>query len=208
MTREDVINKVFPHSLFGYDPVAVDAFLDEVIREFDRLTNTVDVLQFRLAQELGEAKQTNDMLAAELLRADFASRVNQLTAGYAEPSVPPADNSAEYEKETEQTPLAGDVPFVPADDGEAGQAVQAEEPTPEYDLNADFDPEIDVGPEPERLREAEAASRAFEEALEREVGEGQAQPVEEVRLMTRAEIRRMVRDEKKLERRMRRKKNK
>lgn len=54
MDRNEVINKVFPHSLIGYDPVAVDAFLDEVIREFDRMTNTIDVLQFRLAQELGE----------------------------------------------------------------------------------------------------------------------------------------------------------
>lgn len=49
MDREDIITKVFPHSLFGYDPVAVDAFLDEVIREFDRMANTIDVLKFRLA---------------------------------------------------------------------------------------------------------------------------------------------------------------
>lgn len=195
MTREDVINKVFPHSLFGYDPVAVDAFLDEVIREFDRLTNTVDVLQFRLAQELGEAKQTNDMLAVELLRADFSNRVSQLTAGYpagAEtPAQPAADSRAEAAAPVNE---ASDEPSA--------------EPGPEYDLNADFDPEIDVGPEPERLREAEAASRAFEEALEREVDEGSSQPIEEVKLMTRAEIRRMVREEKKLERKMSRKKNK
>ena len=52
MDRNEVINKVFPHSFMGYDPVAVDAFLDEVIREFDRLTNTIDVLQFRIAHEL------------------------------------------------------------------------------------------------------------------------------------------------------------
>ena len=54
MDRNDVINKVFPHSLIGYDPVAVDAFLDDVIREFDRMTNTIDVLQFRLTQQLEE----------------------------------------------------------------------------------------------------------------------------------------------------------
>lgn len=55
MDRNDIINKVFPHSLFGYDPVAVDAFLDEVIRELDRRANTIDVLQFRIANELGNA---------------------------------------------------------------------------------------------------------------------------------------------------------
>lgn len=81
MDREDIINKVFPHSLFGYDPVAVDAFLDEVIREFDRLSNTIDVLKFRISQELGEAVQTNDVLTARLVRADYEERVARLEAG-------------------------------------------------------------------------------------------------------------------------------
>lgn len=81
MDREDIINKVFPHALFGYDPVAVDAFLDEVIREFDRLSNTIEVLKFRISQELGEAAQTNDVLTARLLRADYEERVAKLEAG-------------------------------------------------------------------------------------------------------------------------------
>lgn len=80
MNRDDIINKVFPHSLFGYDPVAVDAFLDEVIREFDRMTNTIDVLQFRVAQELGDAKLTNECLIAQLQRAGFLERVEKLLA--------------------------------------------------------------------------------------------------------------------------------
>lgn len=84
MNREDIINKVFPHSLFGYDPVAVDAFLDEVIREFDRMTNTIDVLQFRLSNELGDAQKTNDMLSAELHIAGFNDRAGRLPAAEAE----------------------------------------------------------------------------------------------------------------------------
>ncbi len=48
MNRDDVINKNFPHSFFGYDAIEVDMFLDEVIREFDRLHNEIDVLTFRL----------------------------------------------------------------------------------------------------------------------------------------------------------------
>ena len=87
MNREDIIEKVFPHSLFGYDPVAVDSFLDEVIREFDRMTNTIDVLQFRLSQELGEARQMNDCLTHMLSRSEFEGRVEQLIAsGHEEPA--------------------------------------------------------------------------------------------------------------------------
>ena len=78
MNRDDVIQKVFPHSLFGYDPVAVDAFLDEVIREFDRLNNTIDVLQLRLTQELSEAREVNSMLSAGTLKLDFLDRAEIL----------------------------------------------------------------------------------------------------------------------------------
>ena len=93
MDREDIISKVFPHSLFGYDPVAVDAFLDEVIREFDRMTNTIDVLRFRLAQELGEAKETNDCLTAELARAEFSGRAELVGLGkLPEPKKPETEN--------------------------------------------------------------------------------------------------------------------
>lgn len=66
MDRDEIINKEFPHSLFGYDPLVVDAFLDEVIRELDRLNNTIDVLSFRLKNELGEAILQNDCLSMQL----------------------------------------------------------------------------------------------------------------------------------------------
>lgn len=78
MNRDDIIQKIFPHSLFGYDPVAVDAFLDEVIREFDRLNNTIDVLQLRLTQELSEAREVNSMLSAGTLKLDFLDRAEVL----------------------------------------------------------------------------------------------------------------------------------
>lgn len=81
MNRDDIINKVFPHSLFGYDPVAVDAFLDEVIREFDRMNNTIDVLRLKLSQELGEAMEVNEMLTGELVRGGIIMRVKELMPG-------------------------------------------------------------------------------------------------------------------------------
>ena len=90
MDRKDVINKVFPHSLFGYDPIAVDAFLDEVIREFDRLNNSIDVLQFRLAHELGDAYHQNDVLSRELEFARFDKRVEELVSASAASLLPEA----------------------------------------------------------------------------------------------------------------------
>ena len=101
MNRDDVINKVFPHSLFGYDPVAVDAFLDEVIREFDRMTNTIDVLQFKLTQELGSAKMTNDVLAAQLARTAFEYRAEQFLP---EPMEPAPEETASAEAAPEEAP--------------------------------------------------------------------------------------------------------
>ena len=183
MNREDVINKVFPHSLFGYDPVAVDAFLDEVIREFDRMTNTIDVLQFRLSQELGEAKETNDMLSAELRRVDYASRVEQLISG-----LPSGEKEAE-------------APFIPQEEG--GEEFTEEELSEQLE----FDPEAWVEEElPDPMAYADSAKEAFEQALECEKGEGGSAPVEEIRLMSRKEIRKMIRDEKKLERKVRKQK--
>ena len=89
MDRKEIINKVFPHSLFGYDPIAVDAFLDEVIREFDRLNNTIDVLQFRIAHELGDAYHQNDVLSRELEYARYGRRVDQLLAAPADDKLVP-----------------------------------------------------------------------------------------------------------------------
>ncbi len=149
MDREDVINKVFPHSLFGYDPVAVDAFLDEVIREFDRMTNTIDVLQFRLAQELSEAKQNNDILAAELHRQGYESRVEQVDIDIID---------AEPQPET-----AEDEPPEPEPAPEA--AAEEQEPAPG---DADGDPFAGVL---EREAEAEASVPVREIAQEDPSGE-------------------------------------
>ncbi len=110
MNRDDVINKVFPHSLFGYDPVAVDAFLDEVIREFDRMTNSIDVLKLKLTQELGEARLTNDFLNAELIKLGFEQRVEKLPAAllidesvYAEEKDTEEENTEEKNTEEKNT---------------------------------------------------------------------------------------------------------
>ncbi|MBQ3849153.1 MAG: DivIVA domain-containing protein [Clostridia bacterium] len=145
MNRDDVINKVFPHSLFGYDPVAVDAFLDEVIREFDRMTNSIDVLKLKLTQELGEARLTNDFLNAELIKLGFEQRVEKLPAAllidesvYAEEKDTEEENTEEKntegkntdengKEETDSAELAEDVETAEAAYSEPAEAGDSQE---------------------------------------------------------------------------------
>ena len=128
MNRDDVINKIFPHSFFGYDPVAVDAFLDEVIREFDRLNNTIDVLKLRLSQELGEAQEINKVLSGVLLKEGFIKRASALAA--ADGSAPAEEPAAEEretaeepaaeERETAEEPVTVEAPKEPAEEAKPG----------------------------------------------------------------------------------------
>lgn len=62
MDRNEVINKTFPHAFWGYDVIEVDLFLDEVVRELDRLHNELDIAL--LAAEA--ARQREERLRAEL----------------------------------------------------------------------------------------------------------------------------------------------
>lgn len=144
MNRDDVINKVFPHSLFGYDPVAVDAFLDEVIREFDRMTNTIDVLQFKLTQELGSAKMTNDVLAAQLARTAFEYRAEQFLPEHMEPAPeeaqPEAAPAETAQEETEPEAELAEAAPEKADEPE-------KEPEPAETAPAEAAPQKTEGPE-------------------------------------------------------------
>lgn len=184
MNRDDIIEKVFPHSLFGYDPVAVDAFLDEVIREFDRMTNTIDVLQFRMSQELGEARQTNDILSARLSRTEFNDRVEQLlSAGHIEPEqTEPVTEASDREAVSEPPAAEAPAEELPKE-APAGEKPEAAEPKPD---------------------DAEELAAPVFEPEEEDIGTA----AEEIRLMTRREIKKMVREEKALERRVRREKKK
>lgn len=133
MEREDVINKVFPHSLFGYDPVAVDAFLDEVIRELDRKNNTIDVLRLKLTQELGEAQDINVMLASTMQREGFLKRAEELVKVSASPepgmdeAVPEQADAIVKEPETPPEPASDEKteePSSPEDYAESDEIEQ------------------------------------------------------------------------------------
>lgn len=88
MEREEIINKKFPHAFWGYDVTEVDLFLDEVIRELDRLHNELDI-----AELTAEAARQREEKLKEKLRL--------LTDG--EPEA--ADETA-----AEETPAEGETP--------------------------------------------------------------------------------------------------
>ena len=92
MNRDDIINRKFHHAFWGYDAVEVDLFLDEVIRELDRLHNELDIVS--LSAEA--ARQREDLLKKKIEKL-------QQTLGAAE------DDDTE--------PDAPDAPDEPAEDG-------------------------------------------------------------------------------------------
>ena len=74
MEREDIINKKFPHSFWGYDVTEVDLFLDEVIRELDRLHNELEMAGFMAeAARQREEKLLERLDASE--RTEFVQTV-------------------------------------------------------------------------------------------------------------------------------------
>lgn len=66
MTRDELITKKFSHSLIGYDISAVDRFIDDVIREFDRLHAELDGLKRELSGSTAESViEEADVIEAE-----------------------------------------------------------------------------------------------------------------------------------------------
>ena len=65
MKRIEIINKEFPHAFWGYDVAEVDLFLDEIIREFDRLHNELDIADFN-AEAAREREEKLKAKIAEL----------------------------------------------------------------------------------------------------------------------------------------------
>lgn len=63
MTREEIITKKFPHSVFGYDIYAVDRFLDEVIYEIDRLN--AEIRRLKKTMETKQAENEQDEFDAD-----------------------------------------------------------------------------------------------------------------------------------------------
>jgi DivIVA domain-containing protein len=58
MTRDDIIHKKFSRAFRGYDPAEVDAFLDEIVRELEKLEQACSLAETRA--ELAEQKTNKE----------------------------------------------------------------------------------------------------------------------------------------------------
>lgn len=63
MNRDVIINKTFTRAFLGYDAGEVDSFLDEVIREFDRMKQELDVARLRNKMLLEELERFRESTA-------------------------------------------------------------------------------------------------------------------------------------------------
>ena len=75
MNRDVIINKTFTRAFLGYDAGEVDSFLDEVIREFDRIKQELDVARLRNKMLLEELERFHES-AAEQKRQRPSLRAN------------------------------------------------------------------------------------------------------------------------------------
>ena len=65
MKKQEIINKRFNKSILGYDVKEVDAFLDEIIKEFDRYEHERKMIDLKIEMLETEIKQKNTMLGQE-----------------------------------------------------------------------------------------------------------------------------------------------
>ncbi len=65
MNRDVIINKTFTRAFLGYDAEEVDSFLDEVIREFDRIKQELDVARLRNKMLLEELERFHESAAEQ-----------------------------------------------------------------------------------------------------------------------------------------------
>ena len=79
MNRDVIINKTFTRAFFGYDAGEVDSFLDEVIREFDRIKQELDVARLRNKMLLEELERFHES-AAEQKREQAAETEGEAKA--------------------------------------------------------------------------------------------------------------------------------
>ena len=99
MKRIELINKKFPHAFWGYDVTEVDLFLDEIIREFDRLHNELDIADFT-AETAHDREEKLKAKIAELTAALRGEAPEPAEAAETEPE------AAETEPEAPEDPLS------------------------------------------------------------------------------------------------------
>lgn len=98
MNRDVIINKTFTRAFLGYDAGEVDSFLDEVIREFDRMKQELDVARLRNKMLLEELERFRES-AAEQKREQAESTANTQTVPEQEQTAAPEAETAGHESE-------------------------------------------------------------------------------------------------------------
>lgn len=142
MNRDVIINKTFTRAFLGYDAGEVDSFLDEVIREFDRMKQELDVARLRNKMLLEELERFRES-AAEQKREQSENTANAQAAPEQEQTAAPEAEAAEPETE-------------PA-------ASEAEPAEPEAEPAESAEPETEAKAEPEPAEAAEAESESPDE---------------------------------------------
>ena len=122
MTHDDIIKKHFRRSLFGYDPIEVDRFLDELIRELDRRDAKIDELIGEIAAlENGRAEtepeDTEEKQIKILIMPENAEE-HELPAVLRKPE---AQDNAAKEKAVEDDEETCEVAFGETAETESGE---------------------------------------------------------------------------------------
>ena len=141
MNRDVIINKTFTRAFLGYDAGEVDSFLDEVIREFDRIKQELDVARLR-----------NKMLLEELerFRESTAEQKREQTENAANAQAAPGQ---------EQTAAPKTATAEPVSEPAAAEAETAE-PEAEPAEAAETEGEAKAEPESNEAAEAESEDTA------------------------------------------------
>lgn len=132
MNRDVIINKTFTRAFLGYDAGEVDSFLDEVIREFDRIKQELDVARLRNKMLLEELERFRES-AAEQKREQAESTANaQAEPGQEQTAAPktatsePATEPAAAEEETAEPAEVAETEDVAKAEPEPAEAAEAE----------------------------------------------------------------------------------
>ena len=144
MNRDVIINKTFTRAFFGYDAGEVDSFLDEVIREFDRIKQELDVARLRNKMLLEELERFHES-AAEQKREQAESTANAQAAPEAEAAEPesePAAAEAETAEPEAEPAEAAETEGEAKAEPESNEAAQAEsEDTADAEMDGKADAE-------------------------------------------------------------------
>ncbi len=132
MNRDVIINKTFTRAFFGYDAGEVDSFLDEVIREFDRIKQELDVARLRNKMLLEELERFHES-AAEQKREQAESTANAQAEPGQEQTAAPEAEAAEPEAEpAEAAETEGEAKAEP-ESNEAAEAASEDTADAEMD---------------------------------------------------------------------------